>query len=452
MKRIGKQLFLFFLSIFFLNNVSIPSIVVCATEVGTISYTFNGMEYTEEQVRQEMKELFNCSEEEINKGIEYIKTYGLEEFVFSITDRDDLKNIDDFTRLAEEMYHCEFNEDGSIKEISGVSGDISSVDETVANTETVSDEEENTNSSSEDNKDVTTESVVNWDNTKIKIVLIVLFGLCLVPTILFVVRGEQKIVKSTEYYSPDGLDPIEIERIYTGKNVNHVTALIPYLANKGYITISKNDEEESIIFEQIDVNYNGLSVYSENLLTGMFDGRGKISQLELKNSLPSIIKNIQIGVKNNLNTLWDKKKNLLNKIVFVTSVLALIISVIAYTCFGFSAYIIGMGLAAFTISFFICNKIKYRSKENLLIYGRVLSFKEFLEKADADTLKILVKENAEYFFDMLGYVYVFGIEEYWIKKFKELDLIPTSCSWYCTKNDAYFFDVDTFTFDFKSIK
>lgn len=67
---------------------------------------------------------------------------------------------------------------------------------------------------------------------------------------------------------------------------------------------------------------------------------------------------------------------------------------------------------------------KYRKE----ILGRILGFKQFIITAELDQLKMLMDENPEYFYDVLPYAMVFGLEEKWGKKFE--GLLLTQPDWY----------------------
>ena len=55
---------------------------------------------------------------------------------------------------------------------------------------------------------------------------------------------DNKVVETVEFYPPQGLNSLEVGFLYKGKsNTKHVTSLLIYLANKGYIKISEIEEK-----------------------------------------------------------------------------------------------------------------------------------------------------------------------------------------------------------------
>lgn len=75
-----------------------------------------------------------------------------------------------------------------------------------------------------------------------------------------------------------------------------------------------------------------------------------------------------------------------------------------------------------------------RTKENALVLGKVLGFRNFIEKAEYNRLKELSEENPEYYYDVLPYAFVMGMSVTWAKKFEELK-IPEP-EWYHGASDT----------------
>ena len=68
--------------------------------------------------------------------------------------------------------------------------------------------------------------------------------------------------------------------------------------------------------------------------------------------------------------------------------------------------------------------------------GKVLGFKDFLEKAEKDRIEMLVEENPSYFFDILPYAYVLDVSDKWIKQFEGIAI--ESPYWYSPYNSGDF--------------
>ena len=78
------------------------------------------------------------------------------------------------------------------------------------------------------------------------------------------------------------------------------------------------------------------------------------------------------------------------------------------------------------------------------VVGKVRGFKNFIATAEYDRLKMLSNENPEYFFDILPYAYVMGMDKTWAKKFDKIK-VPKP-SWYTydeydAMSDIFFYDM-----------
>ena len=77
---------------------------------------------------------------------------------------------------------------------------------------------------------------------------------------------------------------------------------------------------------------------------------------------------------------------------------------------------------------FFLGVIKKRTKYGTEMLVKIKGFKNFLETVEKPQLEELVKENPEYFYNVLPYTYVLGISNKWIEKSKDITL--KAPSWY----------------------
>lgn len=75
-------------------------------------------------------------------------------------------------------------------------------------------------------------------------------------------------------------------------------------------------------------------------------------------------------------------------------------------------------------------------------YGKLLGFREFIDKAEKDRIQRLVDENPSYFYSVLPYAYVLGVTDKWAKKFEGINM--QSPSWYYGYNATSFFTTTMF--------
>ena len=66
--------------------------------------------------------------------------------------------------------------------------------------------------------------------------------------------------------------------------------------------------------------------------------------------------------------------------------------------------------------------MRKRTDQGTVWYGKLLGFKEFIEKAEKDRILRLVDENPNYFYKVLPYAYVLGVTDKWAKKFEGINI------------------------------
>lgn len=140
-------------------------------------------------------------------------------------------------------------------------------------------------------------------------------------------------------------------------------------------------------------------------------------------------------LSNSRNSLSTKEKGIYSIISIVLLVVYMSIIILMTLVFAkgilFTATI---SIAYFLTSVFVI-KMNARTKESAKRLGKILGFKQFIEKAKLSRLKALVMENPSYFYDILPYAYVLGLSDKWIKKFDNIDITPAS--WYTSEVGEY---------------
>jgi uncharacterized membrane protein YgcG len=81
-------------------------------------------------------------------------------------------------------------------------------------------------------------------------------------------------------------------------------------------------------------------------------------------------------------------------------------------------------VVASVISFIFTIRMKQRTKRSAELLGKILGFKEFIRTAELDRIKILSEENPSYFYNVLPYAYVLGLNEKWAKHFEGIAVEP----------------------------
>ena len=92
-------------------------------------------------------------------------------------------------------------------------------------------------------------------------------------------------------------------------------------------------------------------------------------------------------------------------------------SVVYYVAFGIMS-----------ASLFLTPRIVVMTEYKKELVGKILGLREFIRVAEQDKLEMLVKDNPEYFFDILPYAMAFGMADVWAEQFANLTIQPPD--WY----------------------
>ncbi|MDD5016749.1 MAG: DUF2207 domain-containing protein [Eubacteriales bacterium] len=87
--------------------------------------------------------------------------------------------------------------------------------------------------------------------------------------------------------------------------------------------------------------------------------------------------------------------------------------------------------------------MRKRTKQGSEWYGKILGFRNFIEKAEKDRILKLVEENPSYFYNVLPYAYVLGVTNKWAKNFESIGVEPPQ--WYSGYYGASMFNTIVFT-------
>ena len=87
--------------------------------------------------------------------------------------------------------------------------------------------------------------------------------------------------------------------------------------------------------------------------------------------------------------------------------------------------------------------MRKRTKQGDIWLGKILGFKNFIDKAEKDRIIRLVEENPSYFYNVLPYAYVLGVTNKWAKKFEGIGVEPPQ--WYSGYYGSSMFNTILFT-------
>ena len=295
---------------------------------------------------------------------------------------------------------------------------------------------------------------------------------------------KKRIIKPVEFFAPKGYSPIDVALVYSARRVKAnalFTPLLLYWADQGYVTVEedgrglkitklkplppfkqsgraneKTYECEQTLFKEmfptpksevfytlaarksVNETYDKTVEQCKKLSRSVVGKKGSIYSLLMKGAAALLA--FLIGT---LASIY-----LSSPIVFIMlfpvigAVLIKFLPAPAYArvpfflvwggvpllCMIFLVpmpvtFKIAIGAAIFTLLltvFVFGEHADFRGQEELKIYGKICSFKQFLILVDKDRLERLVEDNPNYFYDVLPYFYVFGITKKMKQKFDRI--------------------------------
>lgn len=338
----------------------------------------------------------------------------------------------------------------------------------------------------------------------------VLFGMLLLTGISFLVwffvGRDDHVTPVVNFYPPENYNSAEVEVLYSGKATEKgLVSLIIWLANKGYLKIYTSAGDFTITKVkdiETQTGHEYLSAFIDMLVPAK-----KISSSSLRSS-NSFYKNCSIFIdrfnrirerifeKGSINPvlqfimgtciaglvfleffiITDYNLPLLMQNIILLLFPLVAVSVLVANIKESSIFIILLwaipfggipllvffmqvlpryidipmaitGLICIIISGVCLYQLPKRNKTGNKILGQLLGFKKFLETVEKPRVQALVDENPNYCWDVLPYLYVFGISDKWIKQFEEFFRKPPE--WY--HGHTYFYDsFHNFTHNMKS--
>ena len=85
-------------------------------------------------------------------------------------------------------------------------------------------------------------------------------------------------------------------------------------------------------------------------------------------------------------------------------------------------------VVSFAVTLVFLTLMNARTKKSMALLGRIRGFRDFIETAELEKLKLMVEENPNYFYHIMPYAAVFGLSEKWISNFEKMP--PNPPSWY----------------------
>lgn len=299
--------------------------------------------------------------------------------------------------------------------------------------------------------------------------------------IWFFIGRDNHVTPVVNFYPPQGYNSAEAEVLYKGvATVNGLVSLIPWLANKGYIKIIQQGSMFSFIKLK---DYDGDNPHVAEFMNGMMDKK-EVTSSSLKTSTvfyrvcekviegfngvrKRIFDPASIGFGYNFLMLLFSAVELLivysalcgfnlaamsanfHFLIFIViSVFLLFVPVVdcflVIWCLLFGGVpllliilnvgrmtnipVVLLGLISLIFTGICFYQLPKRNRLGNQELGKLLGFKKFLETVEKPRLKAIMAENPNYTYEILPYLYIFGLAEKWMDKFE--DLFATPPDWY----------------------
>lgn len=313
----------------------------------------------------------------------------------------------------------------------------------------------------------------------------------------FAVGRDKAVIKPVEFYPPDGMDPLQISYIANDTvAAKDTAAMFMYYAGKGYLKVIQEDKKKFSLKQLRDADRSE-KTHSRILLRKLFSEGSEVQLKHLPSGFGEAVAGIEKDVKASFDrkmqpfTRGSKAGRAVGTAVcvlipliaglsctymgFAGLIMAVLLTVIAL-CIGLfsrrlirqadtfagkkkpakliadivitlALILIEAGIilqyfpllaAVFAASTLVAllSTMFVRQRVNNDLYGRVMGFREFIETAERDRLRLLAEQDPEYYFNVMPYAYVFSISNKWADKFADFR-IPQP-SWY--DGDAVFYD------------
>lgn len=210
-------------------------------------------------------------------------------------------------------------------------------------------------------------------------------------------------------------------------HLHDITGSIVHLAVKGYVKIKKGDKKKDYTFIKLKEADDALEDFEKKLMDAIFGTNKEVELKDLKNKfykdLPKLKKSLYKHVVN--QGYFPKSPETVRGFYVSLGIVALFATLFIAIPVGDAEQAYWMfivlpfpALLLTIFGFFMPAKTKYGVEQ----YEQVLGYKEFLDTAEKDRIKVLFspKEYKDVFEKNLAYAMVLKVEKSWAKQFEGL--------------------------------
>ena len=321
----------------------------------------------------------------------------------------------------------------------------------------------------------------NWTNLDSYFIMFIIFsvicGIYLIGLIVFVILNrKKKIIEVVEFSAPDGMTPADAGYVID-KSIDDrdISLLLIYWAEKKYIEIIQN-EDKTVILKKLKDADDKMKVYEQTMFNTVFSQKVEVNLKDLPVIIKPITSTIKKQIKDENNKKYFNSKieststwltlgitcllvflsyffgsggtfsiicgviifaistifsNICNKVYIQKKLKAIILYIVGIVLFLIFAllnlvysftnlYVLGLTtITTFLclLTYILCPFLEYRTKEGQFVVGRLLGLKKYLEVTEKEKIEMLIKENPEYFYNIIPYAYVLNVSNEWIENY-----------------------------------
>lgn len=281
-----------------------------------------------------------------------------------------------------------------------------------------------------------------------------LVGIFVLVCLWAIFGRNRKPLVVVSYYPPEGLTPAEIGWLYDDKIHNRdLISLIYYWAAGGHLEIeeiedkSKRSKNPDYKLKKLKGLTSEAKNFEKTLFNGLFKGRGEVIVSKLENKFYTYIDTSKKQLEKNgrQNDFYIPGTrgfgSCLIVLGFIISAGTLLMGVLGFFVEDQSITVAALILA---VGFFIVGRIMPKKGQlGFRNYEKILGFKEFIEKAEMDRLRLLIEDDPKYFEKTIPYAVAFGLADEWSEKFE--GLLGQPPSWYKSSSHSNGFNAYLFT-------
>ncbi len=295
------------------------------------------------------------------------------------------------------------------------------------------------------------------------------------------VGKDYPLVKTVEFYAPEGFSSAETAYIYKGDlSASDVTSLIVMWASQGYLSIEELSKSNMRLIKEKDLDSENIE--EQRLFNALFSNKDAVETKTLKNKFHGRISYAQENIPKHFKeekSVFERKGRryqwlfllpiiLLHLFFIYTAtyrvypetmqvvpyllgaVVASSIQLVAAMRYANSAFpyhskmkfaalfifafllefilisdktlYFYLSYAFYAMSLYLWSNFYRRSRFGTEKYAQILGFADFIQKVEKPRLEKLLDESPSYFYDVMPYAQVLGLSKAWAKKFQDLEV------------------------------